>query len=270
MANPGDDGMARVADDAILTAYLDGELRGEERARVEARLGAEPDLKARLDFLRHGQREFGPAYDALLEAAPVDRLQAMLADLAAKHARAGGSACHAAHAPADRDRRGDLGAGGGRDGRILAAPPARAGARAAGLAAGCGGIPVAHDGRNARRSGKRSLGDRPAALDARAASQPVACTPAKLALPSAELKRAQLYDFRGKPLAEVAYLSPQNGPVAFCIIRNGRPDQDRSFEQREGYNIVFWQAGGVGYMVVGKAPRASLEAYAGTLETNLS
>jgi hypothetical protein len=95
-------------------------------------------------------------------------------------------------------------------------------------------------------------------------------SPDKLVLPDVALKRAQLYEFRGMPLAQVAYLSPESGPIALCIINNGRPDAPPAFERREGYNIVFWTVGGRGYMLIGKAPRETLEAYAGALQSRIS
>ena len=89
--------------------------------------------------------------------------------------------------------------------------------------------------------------------------------PGKLALPNAELKRAELLDFRGKPLVQVAYLA-DNQPVALCIIANGQADKPAAFETREGFNIVFWTDNGRGYMLIGKLPRETLEAYAGDLQ----
>jgi hypothetical protein len=89
--------------------------------------------------------------------------------------------------------------------------------------------------------------------------------PAKLALPDAALKRAEILDFRGKPLVQVAYLTGDSGPIALCIIANGQPDKAAAFETREGFNIVFWTDDGRGYMLIGKVPRDTLEAYAGTL-----
>ncbi len=35
-------------------------------------------------------------------------------------------------------------------------------------------------------------------------------------------------------------------------------------------NIVFWNAGGRGYLVIGTMPREQLEAYAETLKTRVS
>ncbi|MCR4282179.1 MAG: zf-HC2 domain-containing protein, partial [Bauldia sp.] len=86
MANPVD---SVGTDDGILTAYIDGELSADERAALEARLAREPELQARLEVLRRGDRSFAKAYEALLSAAPAERMQAMLADLAARRAETG-------------------------------------------------------------------------------------------------------------------------------------------------------------------------------------
>ena len=53
-------------------------------------------------------------------------------------------------------------------------------------------------------------------------------SPEKLALPNAALKRADLFRFKDKPLVQLAYLTADSGPVAFCIIANGRPDAARA------------------------------------------
>jgi anti-sigma factor RsiW len=89
MANPADSSRDGPfgGDDGILTAYLDGELSGDERATLERRLLLEPALKVRLDRLGRGGLAFGPAYDTLLAHAPTDRLQAMFTGLAVARAR---------------------------------------------------------------------------------------------------------------------------------------------------------------------------------------
>ncbi len=42
--------------------------------------------------------------------------------------------------------------------------------------------------------------------------------PQTVALPGLDLKGAILFQYDGKPLGQVAYLSTEYGPVAFCII----------------------------------------------------
>ena len=264
MANSVDNSLAGADDDSILTAYLDGELAADERAAIEKRLLAEPALKMRLDQLGRGGRAFGPAFDALLVAAPEEKLAAMLADLAAKHAHNG--------------RR----SAGSRWGWAMAIAAALVIFAAGGLAGYM--LPILTH-RPPELPGWRQVvaeyqllttTETLAAIPENAAmvSEELTAiggrltldlTPDKLALPNAALKRAQLFEFRGRPLVQLAYLTADNGPVAFCIIANGRPDTSIAFEMREGFNIVFWTNKGHGYMLIGKAPREALEAYAGDL-----
>jgi anti-sigma factor RsiW len=253
-------------DDEVLTAYLDGELAGADRAALDRRFVAEPQLKARLDHLGGGGRPFGLAYEALLEAAPADRLSAMLHQITGEGPRApvrGLPRSLLAIAAAVV-----IFAAGALAGHVL--PDALRGPEQAPgwrqvvaeyqsltTAATLAAIPESPQivsGELAAVGGKLALD----------------LSPDKLVLPEVALKRAQLYEFNGKPLGQIAYLSPDSGPIALCIINNGRGDEDVSFEQREGYNIVFWNTGGRGYMLIGKAPRTLLEAFAGDLRPRIS
>jgi anti-sigma factor RsiW len=262
MVNPVDR-FAGADDDSVLTAYLDGELAADERAAIEKRLMAEAALKVRLDQLGRGGRAFGPAFDALLAAAPEEKLTAMLAALAVKHAHSGRASAHS------------------RTGWLMAIAAALVIFAAGGLAGYV--LPVLTQ-KPAQPPGWRQVvaeyqglttTETLAAIheDAATVSEELSAigtklaldlSPDKLALPDAALKRAQLFEFRGRPLVQLAYLTGA-GPVAFCIIANGRPDESVAFEKREGFNIVFWTNKGHGYMLIGKAPRESLEAYAGGL-----
>ncbi len=267
MANPDDNGRS---EDAILVAYLDGELDSEERARLEARLADDAALKARLDELSRSDRRFAEAFDGLLAAAPVERLNAMLDGVAGAKA-----------------------AGPSRRGRGLAAIAA---ALALFVAGGLVGYVASQATRQAPTETAQApppgwrqvvaeylvlttadtlaivpespavLSDELAAIGERLALD---LSPDRLALPHVYLKRAQLFEFRGMPLAQIGYLSRDDGPVAFCIIANGQPDAGVAFEQREGSNIVFWTRDGRGYMLVGKAPREKLEALAADLAAHV-
>jgi anti-sigma factor RsiW len=261
--------MADSADsDAILTAYLDGELDAAERAALEKRMLTEPELKLRLDQLGRGGRAFGPAYDALMAAAPEARMAAMLAELVAQHERSVGRRARSS----------------------WWSLPAIAAAVAIFIAGGLAGYAVpALTHKAPEQPGWRqvvaeyqglttsetlaAIADDPSAMTQELSTigsrLAIDLSPDKLALPDATLKRAQLFQFRGRPLVQLAYLSPQAGPMALCIIANGRPDEGIAFEIREGFNIVFWTDNGRGYMLIGKATRAALEAYAGTLQTRV-
>jgi anti-sigma factor RsiW len=267
MANPADSGRdgAVATDDGVLTAYLDGELGGEERAALEQRFLQEPALKVRLDQLGHGSRAFGAAYEALLALAPADRMRAKLSDLVV--------AGRAAVA-----RRPQL----SQWSSLVAIAAAIVIFVLGGLAGYLAPIVL---NREPEPAGWRQVvaeyqglmtTETLAAIstDQSAVSQALTLvgtklahdlSPDKLVLPKAELKRADLLEFRGRPLVQLAYLTAQSGPIAFCIIADGRPDEGRAFEEREGFNIVFWADGGRSYMLIGKAPRAALESYADDL-----
>ncbi len=263
MANPADSGEGTVDDDGILTAYLDGELVGDERAALEKRFLAEPALKVRLDQLARGGRAFGAAYDALLAAAPTDRLNAMLAEVVASRAQPARPA---------RARWNSL--------------QALAVAVVIFILGGLAGhfVPFAirqHDDPLGWRQAvaeyqglttTETLAAIPNAaevlaqeLSAIGGKLTLDLAPEKLTLPDAALKRADLFTFRGRPLVQLAYLTAASGPVAFCIMANGangRPDAAAAFEERAGFNVVYWTDDGRDYMLIVKAPRAALEAYA--------
>ena len=248
-------------DDALLTAWLDGQLPAEERATLDRRLAAEPGLRARLDMLRAGERDFEAAYAALLAAAPAERLKAMLA---AK--RSGG-----------RNNRGASGPMSRRWLAVAAALVLFAGGGIAGYVASGALTPqpeypgwrqvVADYHALLSPETIAVISEDPEALSAELLAigdkMTLDLAPERLALPHAYLKRAQLYDYAGLPLVQLVYLSPESGPFALCIIANGRPDTERGFEQRVGSNIVYWYKDGYGYMLIGKeASRETLEAFA--------
>jgi anti-sigma factor RsiW len=72
--------MARPTD-ADLVAYLDGELRADQRGWMTAWLARDHELQNRLLLLQSGGRPFRQAFETPLEEAPRGRLAAMLAAL---------------------------------------------------------------------------------------------------------------------------------------------------------------------------------------------
>lgn len=75
-----------------------------------------------------------------------------------------------------------------------------------------------------------------------------------------EFKRAQMLGFNGKPLLQMAYLTPDGIPMALCLIRTDDPD--RSFKQIDMFNLagVSWVNDGVGYLLIGGDDAAQIEA----------
>lgn len=267
----------RTSDDALLVAYIDGALDGEARSALERRLAGDAALRARLALLTAGGREFSRAFGLLLDAAPADRLAAMLAQ-----AEAGNRARMAMRGGAMRRRFMQVAAG-----VVLFALGAAAGLLAADAFRNRAAPPVetAAEQTNWRAavaeyltlSTSETLAQMPEdeALKAKelaavGAKLQLELTPDNVALPAAELKRAQLYSYHDMPLAQISYLSPADGPLAFCVIVNGKPDHEPAFEVREGFNIVYWNRGGRGYLVIGHASRNDLERLAGTLRAQVS
>ena len=92
----------------------------------------------------------------------------------------------------------------------------------------------------------------------------------KVALDGLVLKRSQLFNLDGRPLAQIAYLTSDDGPVAFCIIADGAKDQAPSFEERRGKNIVYWSKAGHAFMLIGNLSRSTLETLAASLAARVA
>jgi anti-sigma factor RsiW len=65
-------------DDASLIALVDGKLESEALDALTARLEAESELRARFERLAAGGLPFRAAFNAVLDEAPVARIQARL------------------------------------------------------------------------------------------------------------------------------------------------------------------------------------------------
>jgi anti-sigma factor RsiW len=256
-----------------LVAYLDGELDAGARLALDARLARDGALRDRLDRLRMDQHEFAAAFDRLFDAAPADRLAAMLARVEAE------SAAKPAAAKAGNWRILQLIAAG-----LVLFLIGGAVGYLAGTGKGSDEIAEVTPGywrqvvaeyvslyspeTFAGFPDDRAI--QTVALAAVGKPLGLTLTPDNVALPGLTLKGPVLFKFRDMPLAQVGYLSKNYGPVAFCMIVNGQPDKGPTFETREGKNIVYWQKGGRGYLVIGTAPRDQLEAYAERLERDVS
>ncbi|MEZ0280282.1 anti-sigma factor, partial [Methyloceanibacter sp.] len=70
--------------DALLVAYLDGELDPPRRQELEQRLRDDAVLKARLNALAEAGRPLRGAFDTLLDVAPRGRLETAFAAASAK------------------------------------------------------------------------------------------------------------------------------------------------------------------------------------------
>lgn len=243
----------RMPSDEQLTAFLDGELPQQEMARIEALANEDEEVAARIEFLANGSMPFREAFAPLLDEAPKDRLEAMLAAIPAP----------AAAAKTERSaitRRGLFGA--------LAA------SLAVGIIADRAYLGI---GRNLGRdegSEWRSVVAEYIALytpDTLAGPVPPAdvqtaqlarvdsklglnLSPEAVALPGVDFKRAQLLEYDDHPLAQIAYLDPETGPMALCIVRSEKGAKEPDIEGRKGMNVIYWSTATHAFMLIGHAP----------------
>jgi anti-sigma factor RsiW len=258
--------------DADLTAYLDGELEPAAMERVRDELRRDPGLQARLDILRAGDRPFAAAFRPLLHEAPVERLDAMLAALRAP--------------PVEPQRRPARGFG--RRGMVAVAAVLVC-VFVVGIAADRIlhlGLPfgelfwdasewrqaVADDFSQVSQASLADSADPQAqgrGLDAVSAMLGVAIDPAQVALPRAEIRRARILNYEGTSVGQIAYLDPDFGPMALCIMRSSEGGAPLRTEARAGFNVVYWAGEGLAYMLIGKNPSPDLEAMARSLAGRL-
>lgn len=259
-------------DDARLIAYLDGALSGEEKDALTARLATEEPLRARLDRIERGGRLIAPAFAALGADAPRARLEARLAAAIAS----------------DETR------------LVLERPRARswglpkwqprlvAAALALFVLGGVvGALLVGHMDRDTGANEAVAEGWRQAVAEYWSLTTPdtlaLAPTPerataelkaasAKLgvdlssvpnAFPGLSFRGAQLFDFHGRPLVQIAYLDPQHGPIAYCVIADpDRKELGPTTEELDGFTVVHWASGGQARLLIGRAPAERLQALA--------
>lgn len=264
-----------LPDDALLTAYLDGELAAEDRMALDARLRQEPLLAARLERLHEGGEGIAPALALLAGTAPEARLRAMLAGQLAARPVAGAVA---------ENKRPWFAI----PGLVMSWRPVAALASLVLVALVAGGIGYGlalryTDGPAERETWLQAVAEywrfTTAETLALVPSPELAASQLQLAssalgLPLAPgtiagdgaFRGAQLYTFEGKPLVQIAYLDPDYGPIAFCIIRNGAKDSAPQTAEIEGFSVVHWQQGGFGRMLIGRAPLERLDALAERLK----
>ncbi|MEK1887169.1 MAG: anti-sigma factor [Phyllobacterium sp.] len=251
--------------DELLVAFLDGELNGEERLRIDGLIKSDPAVAARYDFLARSEMPFFDAFEPLLENAPASDLEAILAGLPSS---------------------------------IVAEPQARNWNRrsfvAAAIALIFAGVAVdrtylrikdAHeesDGSEWRSVVAEYLTLYTADTLADVASDPTAQVAqlrslgdklgldlpvSAIALPDIAFKRAQLLQYDGRPLGQIAYLDPAHGPLALCIVKSARGANAPQVEKRYGMNVVYWSDQTHGYVLVGHNPLDQLSALAEHLRT---
>lgn len=240
-----------IPSDEELTAFIDGELPAEQAARIEALIRSDEQVAERLEFLSRSSLPFGEAFAPLLAAAPRERLEAMLAAVPERQPAR----------PASITRRGFFGA--------LAASVV------AGIVVDRAFIGI---GRSLSQKDEGSewravvaeyialytpetlAGPVPAA-DAQTAQLArlddklgLSLSPEAISLPGIDFKRAQLLQYDSKPLAQIAYLDPETGPMALCIVASDAGRREPDLENRKGMNVVYWSNATHAFMLIGHAP----------------
>jgi anti-sigma factor RsiW len=267
--------------DADLVGFLDGELRTLQARWVASWLARDEELQQRLNLLAQGNGALRGAFGALLAEAPQAKLEAMLHDLPGY--RAGVTV---------RSERGSW--------RIRRGWP-RLALLAAGLAVFVTGafvdrlvpewreaigIEVAGDSEAEWREAvaqymslytPETLSAIPddaipkeRELTAVGAKLGIGLPLAEISLPGLALKRAQILQYDGNPLGQIAYLDPRGGVLALCIYADGHKDSGPTTEQRVGLNIVHWASHGRAFMLVGRKAMPELRELANLLSQRLT
>jgi anti-sigma factor RsiW len=263
-------------DDALLVALIDGEISAPERDAILARLVDEPALRDRLAALRDAGSGIKEAFAALGTEAPAERLQAILAG-----ALAGSAALRSAESPPPpRPRLGGWLAS--LTPRI--AVPAAAAFLAIGLIGGAIGYGLHTPVQPPPETWRQAVAEywvlttadtlalvpppeiAKEQLAAAGARLGLPLTPETIALDGPSFRGAQIFDFRGKPLTQIAYLDPDYGPIAYCVIADPtKPESAPAEDEMEGFSVVHWSGGGFGRMIIGRAPPERLRAFADQL-----
>ena len=234
-------------DDEMLTAFIDGELGEADVAALRVRLNSDRELMARLDLMRSSSLPFRAAFDALGAEAPVAR---MLARLKGGEARPQPSSWRrAALLGASAAAIFLIGFGFGR----LAPPQGPETWRSAvaeymELYAGTE-FPVLQP-----EQVSSALAD----LSAKIGQKLEADT---LAIDGLRPRYAAALAYDGAPVAQIGYQDGQT-TIALCIIKDGEADAAPKTSRRGDLTEIAWAQGGRGYLAIGDASAARLEAFA--------
>lgn len=67
-----------------------------------------------------------------------------------------------------------------------------------------------------------------------------------------DYKRAQILNFKGKPLIQLAFLSRDGAPLALCIVKTDKGDTPTATAATlEGMSAASWSRGGYDYLLIG-------------------
>ncbi|MBY2986867.1 anti-sigma factor family protein [Rhizobium leguminosarum] len=260
-----------IPSDEDLTAFIDGELTAEEAARIEAMVKEDESTAERLEVLARASLPFKQAFAPLLSEAPREKLETMLAAIPTQ------PSARPASTPAFASRR-----------RFL-------GALAASLVAGIAidraviGIGRGLSAKDENSEWRAVVADYislyiPETLAGPAPSREdqaaqlagldeklgLSLSPEAVSLPGIDFKRAQLLQYDGKALAQIAYLDPETGPMALCIVKSDKGPKAPDLESRKGMNVVYWSNATHAFMLIGRIPVDRVQELAENARSRLS
>jgi anti-sigma factor RsiW len=263
--------MSADEDDAQLVAFIDGRLEEGAFRAVEARLATDSALRDRLAQLQAGGRPFAPAFQALLDEAPVERLRTSLAAIVEG-------------APDDQPLRASstfrvnrlaaaaaailfcAGIVVGRNWPAWLAPAPEVAAPSNGEHEDWRRAVAEYMGLYTRDTFAEDAAAQQIQLAALGGKIGLVLTPERIALADLQFKGAQILNFEGAPLGQLGYVDAATGPVLFCIIRNSEADAPMKAKAREEFASASWARGGRGYMLIGRLPVNQIAELAHSLE----
>jgi len=247
--------------DETLTAYLDGELDAATASAIDAALATDDALAERLGTLDFPMQALQTVMAPAVLGAPA--LPAELTETA-----------QTAPASAAQQRRGGFGGLAlvasffvGMVATTLVIPKSAPDSAFSGWTAAVASYQSLYV--TETLSGATQDADVTASVLARATEEfDVDLAPA-IELEGFEFKRAQMLGFRGKPLLQMAYLSPEGTPLALCLIRTDTPD--KASEQVEMFDLagVSWVKDGVGYFLIGGDNATQIDDLSARMVTSL-
>jgi anti-sigma factor RsiW len=251
--------------DEMLTAYLDGELAADDRASLEAKVAGDNAAAYRLAFLSHGNLAYAEAFAPMLDEAPREKLEAMLADLHTPGAKPT-IASHSAPPPISRRGLiaaaiGCLVAGVAADRAFIALRSSLFDDEDAALRQEVAEYLALYTADTLTQAAS-SATEREAQLKFAGQRLGLPLDPAALKLGDLDMRRAQILEYDGKPLGQILYLDPAHGPVALCIIAASSGAKPIAHERRSGLNVIYWSSPTHSFVMAARNPMEDLAARA--------
>jgi anti-sigma factor RsiW len=244
-------------DDRDLLAYADGQLAPERRAEVEAAIAGSADVAGRVSAMRASALPYAAAFEAQsLPPVPPELGQRIAALVSAE---------------SQRQRRGQR------------AWPKLAAAFAAGVICCAVALKLLSPGMTAfsptaqvepwiqavadyqrmySRATVKHVAEDPQ-LSARVISDLWTVDGMKVVVPDLRaaglsFKRVQRLNFREQPVVQMVYLPEQGEPIALCVTRDARPDEQPHAQRVGELSAVAWRHGELGYVLLGKGSAQAL------------